>query len=145
MAFTKPTIVICPGAWQLATEFSAFTSKLISAGFPTEVITHPSVGSTSNILPGLPEDVITTRTVLTKLVDEGKEVVLLCHSYGGVVGSCAVEGFSLNERENEGKEGGVKIVVYLAAFMIPKGKSLFDMLGGQPTPWMNVQVWFLLL
>ena len=81
-----------------------------------------------------------TRKVLSKVLEYGKDILLLCHSYGGVVGSCAVEGLSTVEREKEGKRGGVKLVVYLSAFMIPKGKSLLDMLGGQPLPWMDVQV-----
>jgi len=66
--------------------------------------------------------------------------VLLCHSYGGVVGSCAVEGLDLASRQKANKKGGVIMVIYLSAFMIPKGKSLLEMLGGQPLPWMDVQV-----
>ncbi|EKD16237.1 hypothetical protein MBM_05531 [Drepanopeziza brunnea f. sp. 'multigermtubi' MB_m1] len=139
MSTEKPTIVIVPGAWQLASGYVPFATQLQEAGLPTEVIAFPSVGGTESPLPGLPEDVIETQKVLTRLVEEGKEVVLLCHSYGGVVGSCSAEGFSVAERAKEGKKGGVRLVVYMAAFMIPKGKSLLDMLGGKPLPWMDVQ------
>ncbi|KAI9053924.1 hypothetical protein LZ554_002869 [Drepanopeziza brunnea f. sp. 'monogermtubi'] len=139
MSPEKPTIVIVPGAWQLASGLVPFATQLQEAGLPTELITFPSVGGTESPLPGLPEDVIETQKVLTRLVEEGKEVVLLCHSYGGVVGSCSAEGFSVAERAKEGKKGGVRSVVYIAAFMIPKGKSLLDMLGGKPPPWMDVQ------
>ncbi|PVH77842.1 alpha/beta-hydrolase [Cadophora sp. DSE1049] len=139
MSSSKPTIVIAPGAWQLAIGFSRFASQLRNAGYDTEIVSYPSVGGTGSPLPGLAEDVAATREVLSKLLEERKEVLLLCHSYGGVVGSCAVEGFSTVETEKEGKSGGVKLVVYMSAFMIPKGKSLLDMLGGQPLPWMNAQ------
>ena len=140
MPSLKPTIVIAPGAWQLASGFSSFTSQLQGAGYATEVVSYPSVGGTVHPLPGLVEDVAATREVLSKVLEQGKDILLLCHSYGGVVGSCAVEGFSTVEREKEGKRGGVELVVYLSAFMIPKGKSLLDMLGGQSLPWMDVQV-----
>ncbi|KAG4444259.1 hypothetical protein IFR05_000234 [Cadophora sp. M221] len=139
MSSGKPTIVIAPGAWQLPIGFSGFVSLLQGAGYATEVVNYPSVGGTGSPLPGLVEDVAATREILSKVLDERKEVVLLCHSYGGVVGSCAVEGYSVVERKKEGKKGGVKLVVYMTAFMIPKGKSLLDMMGGQPLPWMDVQ------
>lgn len=140
MATPKPAIVIVPGAWQLASSYAPFATQLQEAGFAAEVIAYPSVGGTQSPLPGLAEDVVETRKVLTKFADEGKETVVLCHSYGGVVGSCATEGHTVAERAQEGKRGGVRLVVYMAAFMIPKGKSLMDMLGGQPLPWMDVQV-----
>ncbi|KAI6712533.1 hypothetical protein JHW43_004943 [Diplocarpon mali] len=141
MASSKPAIVIAPGAWQKPAGFSSFASQLQHAGYATEVVSYPSVGGTETPLPGLAEDVAATRAVLTKLLEGGGEVeiLLLCHSYGGVVGSCAVEGFSVVERERRGEKGGVRLVVYMTAFMIPKGRSLLDMLGGQPLPWMNVQ------
>ncbi|PBP23973.1 hypothetical protein BUE80_DR005105 [Diplocarpon rosae] len=141
MASPKPTVVIAPGAWQRPSGFSSFAAQLRHAGHATEVVAYPSVGGTATPLPGLAEDVAATRAVLTKLLDNGgeAEVLLLCHSYGGVVGSCAVEGFSVVERERAGRKGGVRLVVYMAAFMIPKGSSLLQMLGGQPLPWMDVQ------
>ncbi|KAH7370556.1 Alpha/beta hydrolase fold-1 [Rhexocercosporidium sp. MPI-PUGE-AT-0058] len=139
MSSSKPTIVIAPGAWQLPVGFSGFVSLLRGAGYATELVGYPSVGGTGSPLPGLAEDVAATRAALKKVLDEGKQALLLCHSYGGVVGSCAVEGYSSIKREKEGKKGGVKLVVYMSAFMIPKGKSLLDMLGGQPLPWMDVQ------
>ncbi|KAL2066213.1 hypothetical protein VTL71DRAFT_2284 [Oculimacula yallundae] len=139
MSSSKPTIVIAPGAWQLVAGFSDFASLLQGAGFSVEIVDYPSVGGTSSPLPGLEDDVAATRKTLSKVLEEGKEVLLLCHSYGGVVGSCAVEGYSTVERKKEGKKGGVSLVVYMTAFMIPKGKSLLDMLNGKPLPWMDVQ------
>jgi pimeloyl-ACP methyl ester carboxylesterase len=140
MSGTKPTIVLSHGAWQPAAGYEPFAQKLNEAGHPTEVVALPSVGGTETPLPGVPEDIAAVRKALTKHADEGKDIILLCHSYGGLVGSNAVEGFDYASRKAAGKKGGVILTVYMSAFMVPKGKSLLDMLGGQPLPWMKVEV-----
>lgn len=137
---TKPTVVIVPGAWQLAVGYSGFAKQIEALGFPTEVISFPSVGGTESPLPGLPEDVAVARKTLSRFADEGRDILMLCHSYGGVVGSCAVEGLDFASRKKEGKTGGVILIAYMSAFMIPRGKSLLDMIGGAPLPWMRVEV-----
>jgi pimeloyl-ACP methyl ester carboxylesterase len=86
------------------------------------------------------DDVASLREVLVKLADDGQDLVVVGHSYGGVVASCAVEGLSKSARAKEGTAGGVIKVVYLAAFAIDKGQSLLGMLGGNYLPWMKVEV-----
>ncbi|KAL2193720.1 Alpha/beta hydrolase fold-1 [Corynascus similis CBS 632.67] len=138
-AATKPTIVIAPGAWQLPTAWDEFRSVLARAGYESHHVALPSVGGTELPLTGLAEDVAAVRTVIAPLADRGDDIVLLCHSSGGVVGSNAIEGYDIAARKAEGKIGGVIRIVYLSAFMLPKGKSLLDMLGGVPLPWMVVE------
>lgn len=136
----NPTIVIAGGAWQPSSGYNLLVAKLCSQGYTTIAPSLPSIGGTTTPLPGLAEDVQAIRTVLKNLVDEGKDVILLCHSYGGVVGSCAVEGLDTATRKKNVLPGGVSKVIYMSAFMLPKGKSLVEMLGGQPLPWMEIQV-----
>ena len=45
------------------------------------------------------------------------------HSYGGVVGSNALERLSWQERNEKGQKGGVIAIVYMAAFLLPLGRS----------------------
>lgn len=47
--------------------------------------------------------------------------MMVCHSAGGFLGSGATEGLSKKERENEGKKGGVRAFVFLAAGLGPVG------------------------
>lgn len=136
----KPTILIVPGAWQLTTAFEPFREVLHKSGYQTEVVKLPSVGGTELPLTGLPEDIAAIRAILVPLVDAGKDVLLLTHSAGGVSGSAAVKGLDVKSRKNAGLPGGVTRVVYMGAFMIPKGSSLMEMLGGKPLPWMIVDV-----
>lgn len=138
----KPTVVIVPGSWQLPLVWDEFRSVLEQAGHAAHHVALPSVGGTELPLTGLPEDVAAVRTVLDPLVAEGKEIVLLCHSSGGIVGSNAVEGYDVAARKAANQTGGVVRVVYVAAFMLPKGQSLIGMLGGEPLPWMVIGVSF---
>ncbi|KUI59066.1 Pyrethroid hydrolase [Cytospora mali] len=136
---SKPTIVIVPGAWQLTTGYAPFADLLRQSGFDTKCVTMPSTGGTQLPLTGLAEDIAAVRAVIQSLVDAGKEVVLLVHSAGGVSGSGGVRGLDVKTRKKAGLSGGVTRVIYMAAFMLPKGTCLLDMVGGEPLPWMVLQ------
>lgn len=138
---SKPTIVIVPGAWQKPVAFEGIVKLLEQAGYPTTHVPLPTVGGTETPLAGLDDDVEAVRKVLVPLVEEhGKEVVLIGHSSGGISMSAVVEGFDAVSRTSAGKKGGVTTCVFLAAFVLPKGQSLLGMLGGQPLPWMVIEV-----
>ncbi|KAL8414243.1 hypothetical protein RB594_005463 [Gaeumannomyces avenae] len=135
-----PAVVIIPGAWQLPMAFDALKADLTKAGFPdVSVVSLPTVGGTTLPLAGLPDDVAAVRAELDRLVAKGSDIVVYSHSYGGVVASNAVEGYDAKTRASAGNAGGVVSVVYASAFLLPKGKSLLDMLGGQPMPWMVLE------
>lgn len=140
MSPTKPAIVIVPGAWQLPSAFAPFADLLRSNGFDTEVVAMPSVGGTQLPLTGLSEDIAAVRRVVQPLAEAGREVVLLTHSAGGVSGGAAVKGLDARARGGAGLLGGVTRIIYMAAFMVPKGSSLLEMLGGKPAPWMVLEV-----
>ncbi|KAI8316398.1 hypothetical protein K4K61_007302 [Colletotrichum sp. SAR11_59] len=135
----KPSVLIVPGAWQLPSAFQPFATELASADFNTSIVALPTVGGTTTPLASLSDDVAAVRTELDKLVSDGKEVVIYSHSYGGVVASNAVEGYDVATRTAAGSTGGVVSIVYASAFMLPKGSSLLDLLGGTPLPWMVVE------
>ncbi|WYZ42463.1 hypothetical protein EsH8_VI_000162 [Colletotrichum jinshuiense] len=136
MSVTKPTFVLAPGAWHEETCYAPAQQILESRGYPVEAVKYPSVGAEPPT-KGLTDDANAVRAVLQRLADEGKEIVLVVHSYGGLVGANAVEGLGYKQRAKEGKKGGVITFVYLTAFVVPAGKSIKEMLGGQFLPWMK--------
>lgn len=137
---SKPTIIIVPGAWQKPSAFVNIVKLLQDRGYPTLHVPLPTVGGTELPLAGLSDDVDAVRKALIPVVEEGKEVVVIGHSAGGIVMSGAVEGYDAASRKSAGKAGGVVRCIFMTAFVLPKGQSLLGMLGGQPLPWMVVEV-----
>lgn len=132
-----PTVVFTPGAWHGTWAFDTVRSQLEALGYPTEAVALPSVGNT-NASVGVADDVAALAAKLATLADAGKDVVMVCHSYGGVVASSAVEGFGYKTRSSAGLgENGVIMLVYMTAFAAPAQTSLLDALGGEYLWWMT--------
>jgi pimeloyl-ACP methyl ester carboxylesterase len=66
------------------------------------------------------------KELVTTLIDDGQHVLMIMHSYGGAVGSSAVESLSLSERKASGKSGGVIHLLYLCAYILPTGYSVWN-------------------
>jgi hypothetical protein len=85
---------------------------------------------------------------ITELSDDGKEVIILAHSYGGCPASESLKGLTKNERTAVGKSGGVVRVAYLTAVVPKVGENTVETVstsgsGGAPQVeidqygWMN--------
>ena len=135
----RPTIVLVPGAWQRSSGFDTVQHELQLLGYPTVLVDHLSTGAEPPTTE-LSDDVGNLHQTLQRLCDEEREIVVIAHSYGGVVASCAVEGIDNAELRKAGKKGGVIMLAYLSAFVLPKGASLMDGLHGQWLPWQKVEV-----
>jgi hypothetical protein len=69
---------------------------------------------------------------IQKLADEGKYVVLIGHSYGGVPLSESTKGLGKEEREKKGKKGGVVKLGYMTALVPEVGVSAAGVLTEVP-------------
>ena len=136
---SKPQIILVPGAWHAPFCMASLSSKLESLGYTVHARQLPGVGST-NPPKDLSEDVAALRSLVDEAIGTDNDVVVICHSWGGIVTGSALVGYSQQAREKEGKKGGVIRAGYMAAFMAPEGKCLIDMIGGTYPPWFDVQV-----
>lgn len=139
MAAEQPVYVLAPGAWHGPECFDLVREKLKAKGYETRAVTYPSVGAEPPN-KGLADDAAALRAEIQTLADQGRQVIVVVHSYGGLVGAEATQGLGFKQRKAEGKAGGVALLVYLSAFVTPKGASILGMLGGNPLEWMDVQV-----
>jgi pimeloyl-ACP methyl ester carboxylesterase len=121
----KPHIVLIPGAWHTGACYDVIVPLLEDAGYSTTALTLPSVGAEPPVT-STNEDVAFTHSTVSSLVDAGKDVVVVMHSYGAIPGSDAMIGLSKSERSGEGLEGGVVALVYICAWMMPEGKCIAD-------------------
>ena len=72
----------------------------------------------------LATDTALIRGYLESLVDAGRTVIAIMHSYGGQVGTNALYGLGLNNRSQRGLSGGVVHLVYMCAFAMSEGGSM---------------------
>lgn len=129
---TKPTIILVPGAWHRASSYGDLIKPLESAGYKVIAIDIPSVVAPGDEpTEGWTDDVTLIQKSIKAEADAGNDVAVLVHSYGGLPGAQAIEGF----------EKHVVRLVYLCAFTVDVGGSLYGMLGGQWLPWMKEKVW----
>jgi hypothetical protein len=135
----RPVIAIIQGAWHRKPHYEAFTQALTSKGYTVLQPGNATAGLVENIKGKTHlDDVEIIRQTLQPSLDEGKKIVLVCHSYGGIPGSAAAEGYQIHEREAKGLSGGIVHVVYVASFALPvKGLSLLAAVGGTFGPFLD--------
>jgi pimeloyl-ACP methyl ester carboxylesterase len=141
---SKPQIVLLPGAWHLPVCYSLIIPKLEAAGYTVHTTQLPSI--TNNDPPtDLSADIATVRTIVDKAIGSGNEVIVVPHSWAGIVAGSALVGYSIKDREANGGKGGVLRCAYMCAFMLPEGVSLMDTVQGQPRTWWDTEVSFPLM
>ena len=117
----KPTILLVGGAWHTAAYLKPLATALEVADYPTLALALPSVDA-SPAKPDFEDDVDLIRSTAEQLAAEGKGIVAVMHSFGGVVGTEALQGLGQASMERTGTVLGL---VYIAA-MIPKKGDSFE-------------------
>jgi hypothetical protein len=139
----KPAIVISPGGGHEPGAYKRFVDYLVSQDYDVTAVSlassaiasSPSAFSPSDVFAA---DVAVVAEAITKYAEAGRDVVVLCHSFGGLPGSTACKDLLKTARNSQGKPGGVVHVIYLAAMGLPRGASLFSLIGGEMPPWADV-------
>ena len=114
---TRPRIILVHGAWVGPWEFQPIIDLLTADGWDVDAIDLPATGSTESLLAD-------AAAVTAAIERANGPVVLVGHSYGGVPISQA------------GDHPSVQRLIYVAAFMLDAGESVFTSLGGAvPEVW----------
>lgn len=114
----KPIFVLAPGAWHTPDCFEIIQEKLHAQGYETRGVAYPAVGAEPPN-KGLYDDAAALRAEIEVHANQGRQVIVVLHSYGGLVGAEAVKGLGYKQRKAKGKDGGVTLLVYLAAYELP--------------------------
>lgn len=122
---SKPTIVVIPGGACPVVFYNDLVSSLTKHGHEAE--THNLRSYTDNPKgsepQGLAEDAAYLHEKIEALADQGKDVVVVGHSYGGLVTTDAAHGLSKAERARAGKRGGIVRIIYLTCIVGAVGSS----------------------
>jgi hypothetical protein len=133
-------VVVVPGAWHGPFYFDEVSKKLEAKGYTIHARELPAVGPTKPA-EDLSEDIAALQSMVDEAIGaDGNDIVVICHSWGGLLSGSALTGYGKDARAKAGKKGGVVRVGYMAAFLADEGSSLMDALGGEPLEWWDVQV-----
>ncbi|KAF2095558.1 alpha/beta-hydrolase [Rhizodiscina lignyota] len=131
---TKPIILIVPGAWHAVEHYNPVIGLLQAAGYTVKGETMPSASEVPT--QSFDADVALVRYEILNEIERSRDVLLLAHSFGGLIAGEASKGFTRKEREAMGREGCVVGIVYMAAFVLPVGGSVMsNMPGAAEPPW----------
>lgn len=120
---SRPSIVLVPGAAcrlifyhalveQLSKDFETYAYDLLTASREP-----PQQAAT------LADDSAFFHGKIQELVNAGKDVVVLAHSYGGMPATDSVQGLLKSDRASQGLPGGVVRLVYLSCIVADVGQT----------------------
>ncbi|KAK3374772.1 Alpha/beta hydrolase fold-1 [Podospora didyma] len=113
----KPVFVLLHGAWHSPSCWNKLIAALSSAGYSAVAPALPSSGSATK---DWSQDVEVIRNTVGDLVKE-QDIVVVMHSFSGMTGGTALEGFDKASCAANGLKGGVIRLVYIVAFLVPEG------------------------
>jgi pimeloyl-ACP methyl ester carboxylesterase len=115
------SIVFVHGAWHGPWAFSRVVDPLRERGFDVHTVANPSSSSDAGALSDLYGDAENLRETLAGI---DNQTIVVAHSYGGAV-------------TTEGAAGASNVIhlLYLTAFMLDEGESLFGLVGGVEPDW----------
>ncbi|RSM07075.1 hypothetical protein CEP52_005453 [Fusarium oligoseptatum] len=135
----KPVFLVVTGAWHPPLCYDSLKNELNRLGYECAIPQMPSMGHGTHGVTWEADKAKVLETAVPYF-EEGREVVLVGHSYGGIPATVATEGQGVHERAERGLKGGFRSIVFLAAFAVPvKGWDLLTTLGGVWPDWQNTQ------
>jgi pimeloyl-ACP methyl ester carboxylesterase len=128
----KAVFVLVPGSFTPVTFFDKLILCLTADGYAAHPVPLPSVnadGKRKEDPATMQDDAAAISDVISQLVNEDYDVVVVMLSYGGYPGTEACRGLSKAERQEKGKSGGILGLVYMASFIPAVGTSVYTTQG----------------
>ncbi|KUJ18949.1 alpha/beta-hydrolase [Mollisia scopiformis] len=138
MTTSKPTIILLPGAWHPPTVFAPLINKLTRHGYKCIPLPLQATDQ-SEAVPPLQKDLDALHQAASRCINDGEDVMVVAHSWSGLIAGGGLDGLGKVEREKEGKKNGVVRIAYLCAFCPVENVSLIDAFGGKEPEFYNVQ------
>lgn len=135
----SPVLVLVPGAFGTPSGFDPLLPLLERVGIGTHPGPYPSCDPVDPAAASCTRDIASLRNdVLLPLLDEQqRDVVLLAHSYGGVVGGAAAKDLDPITRRVQGKNTAVVGLIYVAGNITLDGEPLLEAVGGAYPPFIK--------
>jgi len=121
---TRPTLLFVHGAWHGPWCWAPLRQVLTERGWTTSAVELPTVHAPDKAALGLAADAAAVRAAIDAV---GGPVVVVAHSYGGVPATQGADAAS------------VAHIVYISAFVLDVGESLYAAGGGVTPDWWDVR------
>lgn len=126
-ANTKPTaILIIHGGYFLPGPWDSFSEQLRKAGYVVQVPRLPSCGDERPPTAVRAQDVAVVLSATQELIAAGHTILVLAHSYGGMVASDTI---SRDLYADGAGNGGVVSLILLSAWLLLDGDSLENVIA----------------
>jgi len=130
----KPTFVLVPGAGHGPEVWDKVSTLLKNDSYNSVSITLPTTLGVSSA--SFKDDVKATQDKIQAETSQGHNVIVVVHSYGGIVGQSAVKGFTRTQDapSSAANKGHVIGLITMASTFAQEGMAFLDATGGQPPP-----------
>ncbi|KIV87264.1 hypothetical protein PV11_02819 [Exophiala sideris] len=134
---SKPSIIFVPGSYVLFPAYQNLLDAISGAGYEVHGIHPPTVGPRSRQgrdgpAPSMYDDAAVIAQEAEKLAEQGKDVILMGHSYAGIPMSQSTKGLGKEQRKAQGKPGGVVHLAYISCLVAAVGQSAGTLLSRFP-------------
>jgi pimeloyl-ACP methyl ester carboxylesterase len=128
-----PSFVLVPGAGHGPEVWDKVSTLLKKEGFNSFSVTLPTTAGDSSA--SFKDDVKATQDIIQTETSQGHDVVVVVHSYGGIVGQSAMKGFTTNGTQGPTTNKGHVIgLITMASTFAQAGMAFLDASGGKPPP-----------
>ena len=123
-----PTLLMLHGSWHSYETWQRLTPLLEAKGYKT-ITPQVSFCGTPEPLTSIAPCIAQIASLIATETSAGRNVVMVNHSFGGVVGCSAVNGFTSKNSSNL-TEGSGKVIgiIQMCALTVPTGMSLLEFL-----------------
>jgi len=131
---TPPTLVFIPGSWHKPTCYDKVT-KLLQDQHNLKCVSITLPSTTGNPAATFKDDLDAAREAISTETTHGRNVVVVAHSYGGMVGNSAIKGFTPDPTsQNQTSTGYVIGLILIASGFTLSGVAFMDPFLGRPPP-----------
>ncbi|KAJ9660049.1 hypothetical protein H2198_002746 [Neophaeococcomyces mojaviensis] len=145
----KPTIVLVPGAWHIAATWNKVTSLLEAQQYKCISVTLPSTTGSPDTT--FLDDINAARDAIVGETSQSRDVVVVVHSYGSMVGVSASKGLTGKKAQqdtttpssvevsqsDQPNSGHVIGFIMIATGFVRTGVTFFGGFDGPPPPIWN--------
>ncbi|GFF58339.1 hypothetical protein IFM51744_09521 [Aspergillus udagawae] len=128
---SRPTLIFIPGSWHRPTCYSPII-KLLEPKLRCVAVSLPSTAN--NPKATFKDDLDAAQDAIFAETSNGRNVVLIAHSYGGIVGNSAIKGFTKPKDADDSQSGYVIGLILIASGYTLTGLSFMDPFFGHPPP-----------